>query len=91
MLAARRWFVGFRPEVRDLRDQPVGKREERHPIVNAVIEVPLEPRHPVLLVSNHNLGPQMPVTGVLLIEPQVAITAPDALPRLRDLDRKSVV
>jgi hypothetical protein len=25
----------------------------------------------------------MPVTGILLVEPQVAVTAPDALPRLR--------
>ena len=85
MLAATRWFVGFRPEVRDLRDQPVSECEERQPIVNAVIEVPLEPRHPVLFVSDHDLGPQMPVTGVLLIEPQVAVTLPDALSRLRDL------
>src|SRR5215471_17528383 len=85
MLAAGRWFVGFRPEVRDLRDQPVSEGEERHRIVNAVIEAPLEPHHPVMLVSNHDLGPQMPVPGVLLIEPQVAIAAADALPRLRDL------
>jgi len=38
-----------------------------------------------MLISDHNLGPQMPVTGILLIEPQVAITSPDPLPRLRDL------
>ena len=30
-------------------------------------------------------GPQVPVAGVFLVEPQVAVTPADPLPRLRDL------
>src|SRR5215469_2142518 len=67
MLATRRRFVGFWPKVRDPRNQPVREDEERHPIVNAVIKAPFEPHHSVMLVSNHDLGPQMPITRVVLI------------------------
>src|ERR1700730_10869085 len=80
MLAARRWFVGLRPEVRDSSDQPVVELEERHSVVGTVLEAPLKPHHPVPLVSDHDLWPQMPVAGVLLIELQVAITSADTLP-----------
>jgi hypothetical protein len=85
MFAAGRRFVRFWPEVRHASNQPVGKFEEHHRVIGAAIEKPLEPHHRVTLVTNHELLPEMPVTGVLLIEPQVAITPPDALPRLRYL------
>src|SRR6516165_1235313 len=85
MLTARGWFVWFRPEVGDPRDQFPGELEERHPVVGTAIEAPLEPHHPVLLVGDDDLGPQMPVTRIFLVELQVPVTAPDALPRLRYL------
>jgi uncharacterized protein YcgI (DUF1989 family) len=80
VLAAWRRFVRFRPEVGYPGDQPPGELEERHGIVAAAIEGPLEPRHPVTLVSDHDLRPQMPVARVFPVEPQVCITPPDALP-----------
>ena len=49
------------------------------------VEVPLEPHHRVLLVGDDDLGPQVPVARILLIEPQVAVAPPDPLPGLRDL------
>jgi hypothetical protein len=80
VLAARRRFVRLGPEVRHAGDQPVGELEKRHRVIGTAIEKPLEPHHPVTLVSNRDLRPQVPVTGILLIEPQVAITPPDTLP-----------
>src|SRR5690349_14130463 len=86
-----RWrFVGLGPEVRDPGDQPAGELEERHAIVGASftgpgVEAPLEPHHPVPLVGDDDLGPQMPVAGILLVEPQVAVAPADPLPGLRDL------
>src|SRR5258708_12043145 len=85
MLTAGRWFVRLGPEVRSPDDQPVSELEKRHRVIGTAIEKPLEPRYPVTLVGNRDFRPQMPVTGILLIEPQVAITPPDTLPRLRDL------
>jgi len=79
MLAAGRRFVRLRPEVRHPRDQPVSELEKRHRVIGTAIEKPLEPHHPVTLVGNRDFRPQMPVTGILLIEPQVAITPADAL------------
>jgi hypothetical protein len=80
VLAARRRFVRFGPEVRHAGDQPVGELEKRHRVIGPAVEKPLEPHHPVTLVSNRDLRPQVPVTGILLIELQVAITPPDTLP-----------
>jgi hypothetical protein len=80
VLAARRRFVRLGPEVRHPGDQPVSELEKRHRVIGAAIEKPLEPHHRVTLVGNRDLRPQVPVTGKLLIEPQVAITPPDTLP-----------
>jgi hypothetical protein len=80
VLAARRRLVRLGPEVRHPGDQPVGELEERHRVIGAAIETPLEPHDSVTLVGKRDLRPQMPVAGILLIELQVAITPPDALP-----------
>src|SRR5689334_3602120 len=85
MLAACGRFVWFRPEIRDPGDQTARELEEGHGIVASVTEPPLKPRHPVALVSDDDLGPQMPVARVFLVEPQVAVTPADTLPRLRYL------
>src|SRR5262245_36127209 len=85
MLAPRRRFVWLGPEVRHPGDQAVRELEERHRVTWMAVEKPFEPHHRVTLISDRDLRPQMPVTGILLIEPQVAITPPDPLPRLRDL------
>src|SRR3954454_16609198 len=85
MLTAGWRLVRLWPEVRHPGDHPAGELEERHRVIGAVAQVPFEPGHPVTLISDHDLRPQVPVTGILLIEAQVAITPPDALPRLRDL------
>jgi hypothetical protein len=80
MLAAGRRFVRLRPEVRHPRDQPVSELEKRHRVIGTAIEKPLKPHHSVTLIGNRDLWPQVPVAWVLLIEPQVVITPPDALP-----------
>ena len=80
MLAARRRLVRLWPEVRHPGNQPVSELEERHRVTGVAIEKPLEPGHPVTLVGNRDFLPQVPVTGILLIEPQVAVTPPDPLP-----------
>jgi hypothetical protein len=80
VLAARRRFVGLGPEVRHPGDQPVSELEERHRVIGRAIEAPLEPHDPVTLVGDDELRPQVPVTGVLLIELQVAVSPPDTLP-----------
>jgi hypothetical protein len=85
VLAAGRRLVWLGPEVGHPGDEPVGEFEERHGVIALATEGPLEPHHPVTLVGDHQLRLQVPVTGILLIEPQVAITSPDTLPRLRDL------
>jgi hypothetical protein len=80
VLAAGRRFVRLGPEVRHPGDQPVGELEERHRVIGVAVEEPLEPDHGVTLVGDRDLRPQVPVTGVLLVEPQVAVTPPDTLP-----------
>jgi hypothetical protein len=73
MLAAGRRLVRFRPEVSHAGNQPTGEFKEHHGVISPAVEVPLEPHDRVILVSNHELLPRMPVTGVLVIELQVAI------------------
>jgi hypothetical protein len=80
MLAAGRRFVRLGPEVRHPGDQPISELKKRHRVIGTAVEEPLEPHHPVTLVGNRDFRPQMPVTGILPIEPQVAITPPDTLP-----------
>jgi hypothetical protein len=80
VLTAGRRLVRLGPEVRHPGDQPVSELEERHRVIGTAIEEPLEPHHPVMLVSNGDFRPQVPVTGILLIEPQVAVTSADTLP-----------
>jgi hypothetical protein len=79
VLAAGRRLERLGPEVRHPGDQPAGELEERHRVIGTAIEKPLEPHHRVTLVGNRDLRPQVPVTGILLVEPQVAVTSPDTL------------
>jgi hypothetical protein len=66
--AARRQLVrsGQRSVTRG--DQPVGELEKRHRVIGTAIETPLEPDHWVTLVSDREFRPQMPVTGIFLID-----------------------
>jgi hypothetical protein len=79
VLAARRRLVRLGPEVRHPGDQPAGELEERHRVIGTAIETPLEPHYRVPLVGNRDFRPQVPVTGIVLVEAQVAVTPPDTL------------
>jgi len=80
VLAAGRRLVRLWPEVRHLGDQAAVELEEGHRVAGRAIEEPVEPSHRVPLVGDRELRPQVPVAGVLLVEPQVAVTSPDTLP-----------
>jgi hypothetical protein len=79
VLAAGRRLVRLGPEVRHPGDQPAGELEERHRVSGTAVETPLEPHHRATFVGNRDLRPKVPVTGILLIELQVAVAPPDTL------------
>ncbi|MEJ7702155.1 MAG: MFS transporter [Geodermatophilaceae bacterium] len=86
VLTTGRRIVGLRPEVRHAGDEPVTvEREEHHAVGPVDTDRPLEPDGTVGRVGDHGVGCQVPVSGVVAVEAQVAVATANPLPRLGQL------